>query len=260
MASLARLSHTSTPSNSKSVAFLTCIALFSFIMTTNSALLTNSTLSSLLNFQTMILNFWSWSRHLWSTHPVVRKIPMHHACKMESVQRGFPRHSRITPLFLTILMPQQDVVTLARHMRLGESRSIINGLSPTAHISSTSTAATSMLNPLALSRLSSTSSNTSTRAMIALPCSLAPVQMKSSSTWMPATFLPVRLPSTSLASKCMIAIQASSASKYTFLTSSMLHGLKTALEMFRTSFNKPHLKTPSSLPISKPISNFHLLG
>src|ERR1700742_2132608 len=258
MASLARLSHTSTPSNSKSVAFLTCIALFSFIMTTNSALLTNSTLSSLLNFQTMILNFWSWSRHLWSTHPVVRKIPMHHACRMESVQRGFPRHSRITPLFLMILTPQQDVVTLARHMRSGESRSIVNGLSPTVHISSTSNAATSMLNPLALSRLSSTSSNTSTRAMIVSLCSLAIAQMKSSSTWMPAISLSVRLPSTSLASKCMIAIQVSSTSKYIFPTNSMLHGLRTALEMFRTLFNKLDPKTLPSLPISKPTSNFHL--
>src|ERR1700742_2726123 len=76
---------------------------------------------------------------------------------------------------------------------------------------------------------------------------------------MPAISLPVRLPSTSLASKCMIAIQVSCASKYTFPISSTLHGLRTALEMFRTLFNKLDPKTPLSLPISKPISNFHLL-
>src|ERR1700742_1540658 len=234
MASLARPLHTSTPSNSKSVAFLTCISSSSFILITNSALLTNSTLFSLLNFQMTILNFLNWSRLLWFMHPVVRRIPMLHACRMESVQRGFPRHSRIILLFLTILTPQQDVVILARHMKSGESMSTTNGLSPTALISSTNTAAISMSNLLALSRLSNTFSNTSTRAMIVSPCSLATVQMKSSSIWMPVISLPVRPPFTSLASRCTIASQVLCTFKYIFQISSMSHGTKTVLDLFRT--------------------------
>src|SRR6266545_2698430 len=182
-----------TPLSFKSGAFLMLISLSSLSLMPSYALQRTLIVLCPLSFQLTMMNCLNLSKSLWSIHLAAVKTLMHLAWSMAHVPRAFPNLLEQRPLLLKTLMLAPGVATLARLFRFRERRSTINGWSVIPHILSGSIGAILMWSQLLQSRLSSTSTNMCTRAMIALLWSLADAGMRSSSIWMHDISAAVRL-------------------------------------------------------------------
>src|SRR6266403_1499617 len=176
---------------------------------------------------------------------------------MESVQEDFPSHFRSVPPLPTIAMQELSALTLANPLKLDQTLLTIDGWFATINISSGSIDAILMSSLLPLSKQSSTFSNMSTRVMTIPLWSLAPVSMKSSSTWIHDMSAAARQIGIYTSLRCIIMNPVFCVLQFTFLIISRWSFILTEMQTFSRPFKELKTRIPLSLDGLKPM---HFIG